>query len=67
MPARGAVNAVITGETVQDDLVIKNIRIETLPGFFLAANLYLPRRISGKIPAVLNPHGHWAVSYTHLS
>ncbi len=59
MPARGAVNAVITGETVQDDLVIKNIRIETLPGFFLAANLYLPRRISGKIPAVLNPHGHW--------
>lgn len=28
MPARGVVNAVITGETVQDDLVIKNIRIE---------------------------------------
>ena len=34
--------------------------LETLPGFYVGANLYKPLKpASSKLPAVLVPHGHW--------
>jgi dienelactone hydrolase len=42
-----------------DGYTVENIAIESLPGFWITGNLYLPATIDGKIPAVLNPHGHW--------
>jgi cephalosporin-C deacetylase-like acetyl esterase len=30
-----------------------------LPGHFVCGNLYLPKKHGDKIPAVINPHGHW--------
>ncbi|MFO0909936.1 MAG: CocE/NonD family hydrolase [Isosphaeraceae bacterium] len=34
--------------------------LETLPGFTLSGNLYRPVGKTGKLAAVLCPHGHWA-------
>src|ERR1041385_4242988 len=31
-----------------------------MPGFFVSGSLYRPKGKTGKLPAVLNPHGHWA-------
>ena len=33
--------------------------LETLPDFYLVANLYRPVGKRGPFPAVLSPHGHW--------
>jgi dienelactone hydrolase len=37
---------------------IRKLRYEVVPGMYSAALLYEPEHISGKIPAVLNVHGH---------
>ncbi len=38
---------------------IENIALEIKPDYYVHGNLYLPDKIEGKIPAILNPHGHW--------
>lgn len=38
---------------------IETLLLETLPGYFVGGNVYLPVKLSGRAPAVLSPHGHW--------
>ena len=59
MPERTPLNAVIHGRVEMDDYTVDKVFFESLPGHFVTGNLYLPKNIKGKIPAVLNPHGHW--------
>ena len=42
------------------DFVVEKVILQTLPGFYVAGNLYRPKDLTKKYPAVLNPHGHWA-------
>jgi hypothetical protein len=37
---------------------VESIAFESLPGFWVTGNLYLPEKIDGKVPGVLCPHGH---------
>jgi dienelactone hydrolase len=37
---------------------IRKLRYEVVPGMYSAALLYEPEHVSGKLPAVLNLHGH---------
>ncbi len=37
---------------------IRKLRYEIVPGFYSAAILYEPDRLSGKVPAILNVNGH---------
>lgn len=37
---------------------IKKLRFEALPGLFIPALLYEPDKLSGKVPVVMNVHGH---------
>jgi dienelactone hydrolase len=41
-----------------DGYTVENVAFESLPGFWVTGNLYLPIKIDGKIPCVLNAHGH---------
>jgi hypothetical protein len=45
--------------------VVEKLALETLPGFFVGANLYIPARLSRPAPAVLVAHGHWKHGRTH--
>ena len=40
---------------------VEKVLLETLPGYFLGANLYRPAKPApaGGYPAVVSPHGHW--------
>lgn len=59
MPPRTPLNAQIFGKTEGKGYTIEKVLLETLPGFYLGANLYRPSEASARHPAILNPHGHW--------
>ena len=40
---------------------IKKLRFEAIPGLFIPALLYEPEKLSGKVPVVMNVHGHHMV------
>ena len=54
-------HAQVFGRTKNRDCYIEKVLIETLPGYYLAGNLYTPLTPApaGGYPAVISPHGHW--------
>jgi dienelactone hydrolase len=58
MPARTPLKPVVFGEIQHPDYTISKVYFESLPGFFVAGNLYRPIG-NGPFPAILSPHGHW--------
>lgn len=54
----GNFNAQITKTRKLDGYIIENVRIESFPGFYITGNIYRPIEYTGKIPAILMPHGH---------
>jgi pimeloyl-ACP methyl ester carboxylesterase len=61
LPAeRTPLNAQNLGPIVQDDYVIERIVFESRPKFFVTANLYRPKQVEGRLPAILFPPGHAA-------
>ncbi len=58
-PEHTPVNAHVFGKQDRGDYTIEKVWFESHPGFIVAGNLYRPANISGKVPAVLCPHGHW--------
>ena len=55
---RGPLNARVTKTTRRDGFVIENVLFESLPDYYVTANLYRPDR-EGRHPAVLMSMGHW--------
>ena len=50
---------VIWGDTIAGQgYVIRKLRYQAVPGLWAGALLYEPDKLSGKVPAVLNPNGH---------
>jgi dienelactone hydrolase len=60
MPVKTPLNAVIHGRIEQPGYTIEKVYFESFPGFFVTGNLYRPANVSGRVPGVLSPHGHWA-------
>jgi dienelactone hydrolase len=61
MPEKATLDAQIFDRTEHGDFSVEKVYIRTLPGFYLAGNLYRPLgKGRGPFPGVLNPHGHWS-------
>jgi dienelactone hydrolase len=60
MPTKTPLNAVVHGKIERDGYTIEKVYFASLPGHYVCGNLYRPTGKSGKLPAVLSPHGHWA-------
>jgi dienelactone hydrolase len=58
LPERCPLNPQVFGRIENKDYSIEKVYIQTLPGFYLAGNLYRPLGRTGKFPAVAAPHGH---------
>jgi len=59
MPAKAPLNAVVHGKVERDNYTVERVYFESYPGHFVSGSLYRPKGKSGKLPAVLCPHGHW--------
>ena len=59
LPDRTPLNAQVFGDIPHPDYIVSKVYFESLPGFFVAGNLYRPVG-PGPFPAILSPHGHWA-------
>lgn len=59
-PKRTAMRIVRHSKVERDGYTVENVGIETIPGYFLCGNLYLPKESEGKMPVFLCPHGHWS-------
>ena len=63
LPARTPLNAVMHGRREEKGYSVENVYFESIPGFFVAGNLYRPSAPNGdaKRPIVLLPHGHFSL------
>jgi dienelactone hydrolase len=56
--ARGPLNAKVTGGFARPGYRVENVVFDSLPGFRVTANLYVPTTGPGPFPAVLGVAGH---------
>ncbi len=60
MPDKLPIKAVTFDKLDRGDFTVEKVFFESYPGFYVTGNLYRPKNASGKLPAVLCPHGHWS-------
>jgi hypothetical protein len=60
MPEKTALQPVIHGEIDRGDYTVQKVYFASRPGHYVTGSLYRPKHVSGRIPGVLCPHGHWA-------
>jgi cephalosporin-C deacetylase-like acetyl esterase len=53
------VKAEVVGRVERKGYVLEKIVLETIPGLYVSANLYMPSKLEKPAPAVLRVHGHW--------
>jgi dienelactone hydrolase len=57
-PERADLKAVVTGRLERDDFVVEKLHFQALPRLYVTANLYLPRAVTNRVPAILYACGH---------
>ncbi|MCD6598794.1 MAG: acetylxylan esterase, partial [Bacteroidales bacterium] len=60
LPEKTPLNAQITGVIKKKDYRVEKVIYESLPGYYVTAALFLPKKIKGKAPAVIYASGHTA-------
>ncbi len=60
MPTKTPANAVVHGKLDRGTHTVERVYFESVPGHFVCGSLYRPKGKTGRVPAVLAPHGHWA-------
>ena len=59
MPQKTPLNPRIFGRFDGGNYTVDKVWLETMPGYFLAGNLYKPKGLTGPFPGIVSPHGHW--------
>lgn len=60
-PPRGDLKAEVRRVVERPDFVVEDILYQSSPGLYVTANLYRPRRVEGRLPAILYVCGHGKV------
>ncbi len=58
LPERTPLKSTITKTMEADQFVVECLHYQSMPGLYVTANLYRPRNIHGKLPAILYGCGH---------
>jgi dienelactone hydrolase len=59
MPAAAPLNAVVHGRIERPGYTVERVILESYPGHYVTGSLFRPTGKSGRLPAVMCPHGHW--------
>lgn len=59
MPPRPPIDATVHGNVDRKEYTVERVYFESSPGLYVTGSLYKPKKIEGKAPAILCPHGHW--------
>jgi hypothetical protein len=59
MPEKSPLNPIVGPKRIYEGYSVQNVALETVPGFWLCGNLYMPLDESKKYPGILCPHGHF--------
>jgi len=75
LPERVPLAPRITGRIERDDYVIERVYYQVLPQVYASGYLYTPKSVlassgakprrTARLPAILNPHGHWGLGAVH--
>lgn len=66
-PERTPLHATTVGREEHPEFLVEKLHFQSLPGLYVTANLYLPRKIEGRVPAVLYISGHSRVREGNVS
>ena len=58
LPEKTPLNARITGTIKKKDYRIEKLIYESVPGYYVTAAIFLPKKIKGKAPAIIYASGH---------
>jgi dienelactone hydrolase len=58
LPERQPLHATVTGVLERGDYVVEKLHFQSLPGAYVAGNLYRPAKVTQRLPAVLYLCGH---------
>jgi dienelactone hydrolase len=58
LPEKTPLQAKITGTLERGDVLIEKLHFQSRPGLYVTANLYRPKKVTGKLPAVVYVCGH---------
>jgi dienelactone hydrolase len=59
MPERPEIKATVHGRVEREDYTVDRVCFESSPGLLVTGSLYLPKNVTGRLPTILSPHGHW--------
>lgn len=59
-PVKQPIQATVFDKLDRGSHTIEKVYFESFPGHYVSGNLYRPKNQTGKVPAVLLPHGHWS-------
>lgn len=62
-PEKTPLNARVTGVLKRDGYRVEKVIFESIPGYYVTAALFIPEKIKGKAPAILNAIGHSTQSF----
>ncbi len=67
LPAKTDLKATITGSVEGEGFIVEKLHFQSMPGLYVTANLYRPRKIEGKLPTILYVCGHGNVVENGIS
>ena len=67
LPERTPLKPVVTGTLDHDDFTVEKLHFQSRPGLYVTGNLYLPKNVQGKAPAILYVCGHSQVKIDGIS
>lgn len=60
-PTKTPLEVTVTGTVEHEEFTVKNLHFQSLPGLYVTANLYLPKKIDQRVPAIIYVCGHATV------
>jgi dienelactone hydrolase len=62
-PEKTPLNIRVTGTIRREGYRVEKLIYESLPGYYVTGALFMPDRLEGRAPAILNPIGHSTLSF----